>query len=154
MASEQTRRIKIVSDGTQFGSKIIDAETGANWTQYIESVDLHIDGLEPPRAVITAMMPLADILVDAEFKPTRMIDDLASQLVQANKDKAALRGLVEEITSEQNEPVVFQSDEYWHCLSCHKSVKTLEINRFPHAPECPWLQARAYLAEHPAEEES
>jgi hypothetical protein len=104
MAEEKTRRIKILSDDTLVGPRVIDVETGEDWTQYIETVDVHIDGIKPPRATIRTILPLADILAHAEFKPMQVLEAMLQQ-------NATMRSLLELVLAEQEHRTTLTLDE-------------------------------------------
>lgn len=104
MAEEKTRRIKILSDDTLVGPRVIDVETGEDWTQYIETVDVHIDGIKPPRATIRTLLPLADILAHAEFKPMQVVEAILQQ-------NATMRSLLELVLAEQEQRTTLTLDE-------------------------------------------
>lgn len=65
----EKRKIKIISDGTAFGTKVIDPETGKEVISNIRSIQ--IDKIEPGKfmtATIEVNDPELDILVSAEIK--------------------------------------------------------------------------------------
>ena len=76
------RKIRIISDGTPYGSDVQDAETGET-LRYVESVDIHITGKDEVRGVVTVFQPEVNILANVEVEPSPYLSDLHKTIKEA-----------------------------------------------------------------------
>ena len=76
------RKIRIISDGTPYGSDIQDAETGET-LRYVESVDIRISGNKELRGVMTVFQPEANIVANVEVEPSPCLSDLHKTIKEA-----------------------------------------------------------------------
>ena len=60
-------KIKMVSDGTVLGTRVIDAETG-NLVEWVTRVELVLDARDLPRATLYVVGVEVDVITDAETK--------------------------------------------------------------------------------------
>lgn len=61
------RRVRITSDGTMFGTRVVDAETGDPIPKVCRIEFAPMVPGQLPAATITVMTPILDIVVDAEI---------------------------------------------------------------------------------------
>lgn len=60
-------------------------------------------------------------------------------------ENASMRALMEKLVAPDAE--VVSNTGYWYCFFCNSGIGRLP-EKFHHEPSCPWIETRAFLAQH------